>query len=117
MHSFNEYSRTLLIEFLQKTILLNLGKFKQKQIYWYFPLTNKNKLFILFDCERWLLFSFIKYEDRDKKDLLIANIKVINNNSIENFTNITDKFLDDKKFKKWSSKILNFWKLDFSFKD
>ena len=88
MHSFNDYSRTLLIEFLQKTILLNFGKFKQKQIYWYFPLTNKNKLFILFDCQKWLLFWFVKYEDRNKKDLLITNIKILDNNSIEIFMSI-----------------------------
>lgn len=115
MQSYSYYSRTLLIEFLQRTIFFKIWKSINKLYYWYFLLIDRNKLFIIYNSSNWTTQALIKYENRNKKDLLIHNMRITNNYHLEYFCNLIDKTLEEKNLKRWFFKInKNNDKLDFS---
>lgn len=115
MQSYSYYSRTLLIEFLQRTIFFKIWKSLNKNYYWYFLLNNRNKLFITYNSQNWLSEAFIKFENRAKNDFLIHSMRITNNYHLEYFANLIDKALEEKSLKRWFLKINNnFDNLDFN---
>jgi len=113
MQTYSYYSRMLLIEYLQKTIFFKIWKTLNKGYYSYFILNNKNRLFITYNTNNWILKWYVKYENRYKLDFLIYSMVVKNNFHLESFVNYIDKYLEEHNLKKWFSKIDIFEKLDF----
>lgn len=114
MQSYQYYSRTLLIEFLQRTIFFYIWKMLNKSYYGYFMLVNKNRLFISYNSSNWVLEWYIKYEDRNRKDCLLKSMRVTNNAHLESFANLIDKSIQDKNLKRGFLKIEKSDELDLS---
>jgi len=114
MQTYSYYSRNLLIEFLQKTIYFNFWKSLNNNFYWYFTLINKNRILIQYNKNKNKLYSYLKYEDKNKKNKLIYSTYFKNDHSITTFVNKIDDFLEKNNLLKNNFRILDEDNFNFS---
>lgn len=114
MQTYSYYSRTLLIEFLQRTIFFKIWKSLNKNYFWYFSLVNKNRLFISYNSYSGVIKWYLKYENRAFKDSLLCSSRIYNNSDLESFVNCIDKSIEERNMKRWYLKVKDSDKFDLS---
>lgn len=92
MQTYSYFSRNLLVEQLQKVLLTKRLKPINWYYYLYFTLPGQNRLFILINWTNYYLEAYIKYEDRNRKDIKIVSKYIKNLVHIESLS----KFIDRK---------------------
>lgn len=118
MQTFSYYSRNLLVEQIQKVIFTN----KIKTIGWFyylnFTLPWYNRISISINSITLYTECFIKYENRNQKDVSIFKGHIKNSIHIEHLSRMIDKKVDDLNLKHGviiNNDFWDFWSCDFDF--
>lgn len=118
MQTFSYYSRNLLVEQIQKVIFTN----KVKTIGWFyylnFTLPWYNRISISINSITLYTECFIKYENRNQKDISIFKGHIKNSIHIEHLSRMIDKKVDDLNLKHGviiNNDFWDFWSCDFDF--
>lgn len=94
MQTYSYFSRNLLVEQLQKVLLTKRIKPINWHYYLYFTLPGQNRLFILINWANYYLESYIKYEDRNRKDIKIVSKYIKNLVHIDALSRYIDKRIE-----------------------
>ena len=94
MQTYSYFSRNLLVEQLQKVLLTKRIKPINWNYYLYFALPGQNRLFILVNSTNYYLEAYIKYEDRNRKDIKIVSKHIKNLVHIDSLSRFIDKKIE-----------------------
>jgi len=111
MQTFSYYSRNLLIEQIQKAVFTNIMKTINWYYYIYFKLSFENRLLVQINSKNLYTECYIKYEDRNSKDIMIFKWILKNIIHINNLSNIVDRKIEILNSK--NNILINYNNFDF----